>query len=131
MDSAYDLYTRGMRLLEDGDHHAAAVPLQQVRDLEPDKTSSARPSAGRCSAPRRFREAEAEFLAVVERAPTNHYALFCLGRVPAGQGRHAEAGSRWPWRPACARTARTTASTATARAATPLKARLKPPSAAP
>jgi hypothetical protein len=27
----------------------------------------------------------------VERAPTNHYALFCLGRALQVQGRHAEA----------------------------------------
>ena len=39
MDSAYDLFTRGTALLEDGDFHAAAVPLARARDLEPDKDS--------------------------------------------------------------------------------------------
>ena len=91
MDSAYDLYTRGMRLLEDGDCHAAAVPLQQARDLEPDKTS-VREALGRAFfGARRWRDAEREFEAVVERSPTNHYALFCLGRCLQLQGRHAEA----------------------------------------
>ena len=47
--------------------------------------------AARCSAPRRYREAAAEFEAVVEHAPTNDYALFCLGRSLQLQGRHAEA----------------------------------------
>ncbi len=80
-----------MRLLEDGDHHAAAVPLQRVRDLEPDKTS-VREALGRALfGAHRYREAEEEFSAVVERAPTNHYALFCLGRALQQQGRHAEA----------------------------------------
>ena len=98
-ESAYDLYTRGMRLLEDGDHHAAVVPLQRVRDLEPDKTS-VREALGRALfGSQRFREAAAEFEAVVERAPTNHYALFCLGRSLQLQGRHAEA--RQPFALAC------------------------------
>ncbi len=91
MDSTYDLYTRGMRLLADGDHHAAAVSLRRVRDLEPDKTS-VREALGRALfGAREFAEAEREFEAVVERAPTNHYALFCLGRARQCQGRHAEA----------------------------------------
>src|ERR671929_1971228 len=91
MDSAYDLYKRGMRLLEDGDCHAAAVPLRRAASLEPDKTS-VREALGRALfGARRFREAEQEFEAVVERAPTNHYALFCLGRALQLQGRHAEA----------------------------------------
>ena len=80
-----------MQLLEDGNPHAAAVPLRRVRDLEPDKTS-VREALGRALfGSQRFREAEREFLAVVERAPTNHYALFCLGRSLQQQGRHAEA----------------------------------------
>ena len=91
METAYDLFTRGMRLLEDGDHHAAAVPLTRARDLEPDKTSI-REALGRALfGSRRYREAGQEFEAVVERAPTDHYALFCLGRALQLQGRHAEA----------------------------------------
>jgi Flp pilus assembly protein TadD len=91
MDSVYELFTRGTRLLEAGDHHAATVPLSRARDLEPDKTSI-REALGRALfGSRRYREAEAEFGAVVERAPTNHYALFCLGRSLQLQGRHAEA----------------------------------------
>ena len=38
-----------------------------------------------------FEEARAEFEAVVERAPTNDYALFCLGRSLMMLGRAAEA----------------------------------------
>jgi Flp pilus assembly protein TadD len=91
MDDVYDLYTRGMGLLEDGHFHAAVVPLSKAADLEPDKTSI-REALGRAyyrSA--HFEEARAEFEAVVERAPTNDYALFCLGRSLMQLGRDAEA----------------------------------------
>jgi Flp pilus assembly protein TadD len=91
MESVYDLFTRGTKLLEDGDFHAATVPLARARDLEPDKTSI-REALGRAlfrSA--RYEQAAAEFEAVVERAPTNDYALFCLGRSLQLLGRHREA----------------------------------------
>ncbi len=38
-----------------------------------------------------YSEAADEFRAVVELAPTNDYALFCLGRSLQMLGRHAEA----------------------------------------
>jgi Flp pilus assembly protein TadD len=91
MDSAYELYRRGTALLEAGDYHAATVALVRARDLEPDKTSI-REALGRAffrSA--RYEQARGEFAAVVERAPTNDYALFCLGRSLQRLGRHAEA----------------------------------------
>ena len=87
----YDLFQNGMRLLEGGDFHAATVPLSRVRDLEPDKTSI-REALGRALfGSQRYAEAAAEFEAVVERAPTNDYALFCLGRSLQQMGRHSEA----------------------------------------
>jgi Flp pilus assembly protein TadD len=80
MESVYDLYRRGMALLEAGDHHAAAVALARARDLAPEKTSI-REGLGRAFFhTARYEEARAEFEAVVEHAPTNDYALFCLGR---------------------------------------------------
>ncbi|HWV86321.1 MAG TPA: tetratricopeptide repeat protein [Capillimicrobium sp.] len=90
-DNVYDLYQRGTALLEGGDFHAAAVPLARARDLEPDKTSI-REALGRALfRSQRYREAAAEFEAVVDRAPTNDYALFCLGRSLQQLGRHREA----------------------------------------
>ena len=90
-ESVYDLYRRGTGLLEAGDHHQAAIPLARARDLAPDK-ASIREALGRalfhCQ---RYEEAAAEFAAIVERAPTNDYALFCLGRCLQQLGRHAEA----------------------------------------
>jgi predicted Zn-dependent protease len=91
MSSAYDLFMNGTKLLEAGDCHAAVVPLARARDLEPDK-ASIREALGRALfGSGRYREAAAEFEAVVERAPTNDFALFCLGRALQLQGRHAEA----------------------------------------
>ena len=90
-DSVYDLYQRGLQLLEGGDFHAAIVPLTRARDHEPGKTSI-REALGRALFhARHYERAAAEFGAVAERAPTNDYALFCLGRSMQLLGRHREA----------------------------------------
>src|ERR1700760_4509212 len=91
MDDVYDLYRRGMSLLDDGHFHAAVVPLSKAADLEPDKTSI-REALGRAYfRSQHFEQARAEFEAVVERAPTNDYALFCLGGAFWRLARAAEA----------------------------------------
>jgi Flp pilus assembly protein TadD len=91
VESVYELYRAGTALLEAGDYHAAAIPLARARDLSPEY-SSIREALGRAlfrSA--RFSEAAHEFEAVVERHPTNDFALFCLGRSLQMLGRHREA----------------------------------------
>jgi tetratricopeptide (TPR) repeat protein len=91
MDSVYDLYRRGCSLLEHGDHQAAIVPLTRARELEPSKTSI-REALGRALFhARSYERAAAEFEAVARIAPTNDYALFCLGRAMQLLGRHREA----------------------------------------
>ena len=91
MDSAYDLFMNGTALLDNGDFHAAVVPLARARELEPDK-ASVREALGRALfGAGRYREAAAEFEAVVEHAPTNDYALFCLGRSLLELGRPKDA----------------------------------------
>jgi Flp pilus assembly protein TadD len=78
-------------LLEAGDFNQAIVPLEKARRLEPDKTSI-REALGRAYfRSRRFDEARSEFQRVVELAPTNDYALFCLGRALMACGRPADA----------------------------------------
>ena len=77
----YDLYRRGSELLESGDFNAAAIPLEQARALEPDK-SSIREALGRAYfRAGRFAKARDEFAVVVEQYPTNDFAHFCLGRA--------------------------------------------------
>lgn len=90
-DNVYDLFQRGTQLLDEGDFHAAAVPLSRARDLEPHK-DSIREALGRAYFhAQRYDQAREEFEAIVAHAPTNDYALFCLGRSLQLLGRHAEA----------------------------------------
>src|SRR3990170_7696420 len=91
MNDVYDLFKRGTALLEAGDFNSATVPLSKAAELEPEKTSI-REALGRAYfRSRQFEAARVEFEAVVERAPTNDYALFCLGRALMELGRLAEA----------------------------------------
>lgn len=79
-ENTYELYRKGMSLLESGDYAAATVPLGKVAAREPEKTS-VREALGRALfRAHRYDEAAGEFEAVVERHPVNDYAHFCLGR---------------------------------------------------
>lgn len=90
-EDTYELFARGVELLESGDYDAATVPLRKVAAREPEK-SSVREALGRALfRSRRFGEAATEFEAVVERYPTNDYAHFCLGRALDLSGRPEQA----------------------------------------
>jgi Flp pilus assembly protein TadD len=85
-EHVYELYRRGSELLEHGDYSAAAIPLEQARSYEPDKTSI-REALGRAYfRSGRYERARDEFAAVVERSPVNDFAHFCLGRALAMTG---------------------------------------------
>jgi Flp pilus assembly protein TadD len=87
----YDLFRRGTELLEHGDFSAAAIPLEQARAMEPEK-SSIREALGRAYfRTGRYEAAVGEFQAVVERHPVNDFAHFCLGRSLEKSGRTREA----------------------------------------
>jgi len=90
-ERVYDLYRRGSALVDAGDFAAAVIPLEQARALEPEKTSI-REALGRayfrCG---RYDAARDEFAAVVERAPVNDFAHFCLGRSLEKTGHLGEA----------------------------------------
>ena len=90
-ERVYELFQKGSALLDSGDFAAAAIPLEQARSLEPDKTSI-REALGRAYfRSGRFGEAAREFAAVVERSPVDHYSHFCLGRSLEKTGRAVEA----------------------------------------
>ena len=90
-EQVYDLFTRGSQLLDNGDFAAAAIPLEQARAMEPDKTSI-REALGRAYFhAARYAEAREEFAAVVEHSPVNDYAHFCLGRAYEKTGRKTDA----------------------------------------
>ncbi len=89
--SGYDSYRSGLELLESGDHHAAVVALMRAREVEPG-AAMVREALGRALfGAHRYREAATEFEAVVDGAPTNDYALFCLGRSLQLLGAHDDA----------------------------------------
>ena len=91
MAELYDLFQRGMELLEAGDFAAATVPLAKARDLDPEK-ASIREALGRAYfRSSQFEAARKEFEALVERQPTNDYGLFCLGRALLELGRPKDA----------------------------------------
>jgi len=91
MDDVYELFHRGSELLAAGHFHQAAIPLRQASRLSPESTSI-REALGRALfQTQHYSEAADEFRAVVERSPTNDYALFCLGRSLQMLGLHAEA----------------------------------------
>lgn len=78
---AYECYRRGHRLLDAGDAHAASVALERAKVLEPESTSI-REALGRAYlAMRADRQAAAEFTAIIDRRPTDHYAHYALGRA--------------------------------------------------
>ena len=90
-EKVYDLFRRGSDLLEHGDFSAAAIPLEQARAMEPEK-SSIREALGRAYfRTGRYEAASVEFQAVVERYPVNDFAQFCLGRSLEKSGRPREA----------------------------------------
>jgi tetratricopeptide (TPR) repeat protein len=90
-EKVYDLYKRGSELLDHGDFSAAAIPLEQARVLEPEK-SSIREALGRAYFKTgRYEAASVEFQAVVDRYPVNDFAHFCLGRSLEKSGRQKEA----------------------------------------
>src|SRR5919202_5646164 len=69
----YDLYQRGMSLLESGDFEQATVPLSKAARLAPEK-SSIREALGRAYFHSgRYPEAAREFEAVVERYPVHDF----------------------------------------------------------
>ena len=87
----YDLYRRGVELLEDASFSEATVPLAEAARRAPEK-SSVREALGRAYfRNRQFAEAAAEFEAVVETHPVNDFAQFCLGRALSLSGERERA----------------------------------------
>src|SRR5207247_2361528 len=80
------LFQRGTALLEAKDFNAAQIPLEQARELEPDK-SSIREALGRAYwHSGRYAQARDEFAAVVQRHPVHDFAHLCLRRSPPQTG---------------------------------------------
>ena len=79
MQSAYDSFQEGSRLLAAQNWHAAAIALERARDLEPDKGSVREALARAYFRTGRIHAARDEFARAVEMDPVNDYAHFGLG----------------------------------------------------
>ena len=91
MSETYELFQQGKSHLRDGLAAQATVALEKAKRLAPDKASIREALGIAYFRIRRWEEAEAEFRALVELAPADHYAHFALGRALQRQGRTAEA----------------------------------------
>jgi Flp pilus assembly protein TadD len=76
---AYGAFQDGLRLLESGDVHAAAVVLERARDFEPEQGSIREALARAYFRSGRHQEAASEFERAVDLDPVNDYAHFGLG----------------------------------------------------
>jgi tetratricopeptide (TPR) repeat protein len=83
---AYTAFSEGMRLLTDGNAHAAVIALERARELEPAKSSVREALARAYFRTGRFAAAEEEFNATLDIEPVNDYAQYGVGlcRMRAG-----------------------------------------------
>lgn len=95
MTDAYDLYQQGRGHLKSRMAAQATVALEKAKRLEPDKASIREALGIAYFRIQRWSEAEAEFRAVLELSPTDHYAHYALGRALEKQGRAAEANGHY------------------------------------
>jgi len=95
MTDAYENFQEGRRRLRKGMAAQATVPLEKAKRLEPHKASIREALGIAYFRIRRWREAEAEFRALLELSPTDHYAHYALGRTLDKQGREAEANGHY------------------------------------
>jgi Flp pilus assembly protein TadD len=95
MSDAYDNFQQGKAHLKDGMAAQATVALEKAKKLEPDKASIREALGIAYFRIQRWKEAEAEFRAVLELSPTDDYAHYALGRALEKQGRDAEANGHY------------------------------------
>ena len=90
-ESTYNLFQQGRNHLRKGKASDAVVSLELARTREPGKASIREALAIAYFRLSRWEEAEQEFRAVLELAPTDDYAHHWLGRCLEKQGREQEA----------------------------------------
>lgn len=91
MSDAYRHFQQGQQHLRDGLSAQATVALEKAKRDEPRKSSIREALGIAYYRIQRFSEAEHEFRAVLELAPTNHYAHFVLGRCLEQRCEYSEA----------------------------------------
>ena len=95
MTDAYDYFQQGKAHLKDGMAAQATVALEKAKKLEPDKASIREALGIAYFRIQRWKEAEAEFRAVLELSPTDDYAHYALGRCLEKRGKMHEANGHY------------------------------------
>ena len=85
-ESTYDLFQEGRARLKKGMAAQATVPLEKAKRREPDKASIREALGLAYLRLRRYSEAAAEFEYILDAAPANGYAHYCLGRCLTRMG---------------------------------------------
>jgi Flp pilus assembly protein TadD len=90
-ESAYDLFSRGVRFLDEGHPHQAVMMLSMAKLIEPDK-SSIRSALGRALfMTGRMARARREFAKAVDINPSDDWAHFALALACERTGERARA----------------------------------------
>jgi Flp pilus assembly protein TadD len=95
MSETYDLFQQGRRHLAKGMAAQATVALEKAKKREPDKASIREALGIAYFRIHRYDEAEQEFRAMLELAPTDDYAHYALGRCLEKKGKNAEANGHY------------------------------------
>jgi Flp pilus assembly protein TadD len=95
MSETFDLFQQGRAHLQKGRAAQATVALEKAKRREPEKASIREALGIAYFRLARWKEAEAEFRAVLDISPTDDYAHYALGRVLEKQGREAEANGHY------------------------------------
>ena len=91
----YDLFQQGREHLRGGRAAQATVALEKAKRRAPDKASIREALGIAYFRIRRYEEAESEFRAMLELAPTDDYAHYALGRCLEKQGKAHEANGHY------------------------------------
>ena len=94
-ETTYDLFQLGRQHLRKGMAAQATVPLEKAKRREPNKASIREALGIAYFRIRRYREAEAEFRAVLDISPADDYAHYALGRCLEKQGKRVEANGHY------------------------------------
>src|SRR5215210_1646045 len=94
-ESTYNLFQQGRQHLAKGMAAQATVALEKAKKREPDKASIREALGIAYFRIHRYDEAEREFRAMLELAPTDDYAHYALGRCLEKQGKDREANGHY------------------------------------
>ena len=94
-EDTYSLFQRGRAHMQAGDNAQATVSLEKAKRREPDKASIREALGVAYLRLHRYSEAAAEFEHILDSAPANHYAHYCLGRCLVRMGEPSKAAGHY------------------------------------